>query len=224
MALQIDGRVGPCEAAPLGRGSSSSSRDISSTGTVTCRSSRLGSDASTTVTWRYWGAAVVTSKSSRRSEGAASRAAAALLPVPAEAPPRKRATSSNGRCVAERPIRWRRCSQRSSSRSSERARCDPRLVGTTAWISSITTVSIDRNRSRAFEVRSRYKDSGVVINMSEGRRRNRARSAAGVSPVRMATVGSWNSTPERWAACAMPTSGDCRLRSTSTASALIGET
>ena len=38
-------------------------------------------------------------------------------------------------------------------------------------------------------------DSGVVIRMSAGWRAKRARSAAGVSPVRMAMVGSWNSTP-----------------------------
>ena len=36
-------------------------------------------------------------------------------------------------------------------------------------------------------------DSGVVIRISAGRRVKRARSAAGVSPVRMAMVGSWNS-------------------------------
>ena len=47
-------------------------------------------------------------------------------------PPRKCPTSSNGRWVAERPIRCSRPSVMASSRSSERARCAPRLVGTTA--------------------------------------------------------------------------------------------
>jgi hypothetical protein len=48
------------------------------------------------------------------------------------------------------------------------------------------TVSIDASRSRACDVSSRKSDSGVVIRMSAGSRRNRARSDAGVSPVRIA--------------------------------------
>src|ERR1035441_969548 len=51
----------------------------------------------------------------------------------------------------------------------------------------------------------------------------RARSLAGVSPVRMAMVGSWKAMPAERAACAMPTSGERRLRSISTARALMGE-
>ena len=57
----------------------------------------------------------------------------------------KRATSSSGRCVAESPIR---CSGRpsscASSRSSVSARCAPRLVAATAWISSTITASTSR--------------------------------------------------------------------------------
>ena len=74
------------------------------------------------------------------------------------APPRKRATSSSGRCVADSPMR---CSgaapagRIASSRSSDIARCAPRLVGTSAWISSTITVSTARSASRAFEVNSR---------------------------------------------------------------------
>ncbi len=51
------------------------------------------------------------------------------------------------------------------------------------------TVSIERSALRAFEVSRRYNDSGVVMRMSAGSRRNLARSTGGVSPVRMATAG-----------------------------------
>ena len=98
------------------------------------------------------------------------------------------------------------------------------MVETRAWISSTITVSTDRRRSRACEVSSRKSDSGVVIRMSAGWRRKRARSLAGVSPVRMATVGVWKGSPLAAATLAMPASGARRLRSTSTASALSGET
>src|SRR5690606_36329076 len=60
--------------------------------------------------------------------------------------------------------------------------------------------------------------------MSGGCRGNRARSSAGVSPVRVQTMGSTTDVPAAAAACAMPASGARRLRSTSTASALSGET
>ena len=139
-------------------------------------------------------------------------------------PPRNRAISSRGRCVADRPMR---CSGRStirSSRSSDSARWAPRLVETSAWISSTITVSTARSRSRAFEVSSRNSDSGVVIRMSAGSRWNRARSAVGVSPVRIDIAGTWWGTPAAAARWAMPASGARRLRSTSTASALSGET
>jgi hypothetical protein len=55
------------------------------------------------------------------------------------------------------------------------------LVGTSAWISSMMTVSTERSASRAFDVSSRYSDSGVVIRMSAGSRWNRARSARRVA-------------------------------------------
>ena len=45
-----------------------------------------------------------------------------------------------------------------------------------------------RSDSRAFDVRRRNSDSGVVMRMSDGSRWNLARSAAGVSPVRNAIV------------------------------------
>ncbi len=70
----------------------------------------------------------------------------------------------------------------------------------------------------------RKSDSGVVIRMSGGRFASRARSAGGVSPVRMPMVTSAASRPSRVASRSMPISGLRRLRSTSTASALSGDT
>ncbi len=70
-------------------------------------------------------------------------------------PPSKRATSSSGRWVALRPMRCSRGASRgrsASSRSRETARCTPRLVGTSAWISSTITVSTVASVSRAADV------------------------------------------------------------------------
>jgi hypothetical protein len=64
------------------------------------------------------------------------------------------------------------------------------LVPTTAWISSTITVSTEARNARAREVSTRNSDSGVVIRMSGGCRSMRARSSAGVSPVRIATNGT----------------------------------
>ena len=86
------------------------------------------------------------------------------------------------------------------------------------------TVSTPASASRAAEVRMRNSDSGVVMSTSVGVRAKARRSSAGVSPERTATVMSGSGTPSRAAACRMPTSGLRRLRSTSTASAFIGET
>ena len=67
------------------------------------------------------------------------------------------------------------------------ARCEPRLEGATAWISSTITASTAPRISRAPELIIRYSDSGVVIRMSGGSRRILRRSDCGVSPVRNAT-------------------------------------
>ena len=139
-------------------------------------------------------------------------------------PPRKRATSSTGRTVAESPMRRAGAGSRASSRSRESARCAPRLVPATACTSSTITVSMPRRLSRACEVRMRKSDSGVVMSTSGGRRDCRARSAGGVSPVRIATSTAGSGSPRRTASRLMPTRGERRLRSTSTASALSGET
>jgi hypothetical protein len=42
-----------------------------------------------------------------------------------------------------------RCGLSTSNRSSERKRCEPRLVGTSYWISSLLTLSTDEIFSRA---------------------------------------------------------------------------
>ena len=120
-------------------------------------------------------------------------------------PTMKRPTSSSGFCVALRPMRWGSWSLSSDRRSSVSARCAPRLVEATAWISSTITDSTPRSISRACEVRIRYSDSGVVMRMSGGVRRIAARSRWGVSPVRIATEMS----------APIPRSGARRLRSTS---------
>ncbi len=171
---------------------------MSSTGTTTVSSMRLGLGGCTTVTGR--------------------------------APPRNVATSATGRTVADRPTR---CAGRSppaadprsaSSRSSDSARCAPRLFPATACTSSTMTVSTPRSVSLACEVSSRNSDSGVVMRMSGGLLTSFLRSSAAVSPVRTATLMSGSASPSRWAACPMPVSGARRLRSMSTASALSGET
>ena len=119
-------------------------------------------------------------------------------------------------------MRWAGRSSSASSRSSESARCAPRLVPATACTSSTITVSTPRSDSRACEVSSRNSDSGVVMRMSGGVRREAARrSSAGVSPERIADgdVGRRQAEARRRRA-AMPASGARRLRSTSTAERL----
>jgi hypothetical protein len=138
-------------------------------------------------------------------------------------PARNRATSSCGRTVALRPMRRAGDSRRASRRSSETARWAPRLVPATAWISSMMTVSTVRRVSRAAEVSIRNSDSGVVMRMSGGRDSSDRRSRCEVSPDRTPTVTSRKESPRRAAACVMPTKGERRLRSTSTANALSGE-
>ena len=68
-------------------------------------------------------------------------------------PTRKRPTSSSGFWVALSPMRWSLgASVSSSSRSRVSARCAPRLVAATAWISSTITASAPVSISRACEV------------------------------------------------------------------------
>ncbi len=138
-------------------------------------------------------------------------------------PPRNREISSNGRWVAESPIRWTGRAMRCSKRSRLNAMCAPRLVPATEWISSMMTASTLRNVSRAAEVNIKNNDSGVVINKSGGLRTNLRRSSAGVSPVRIPTVGTCSGSPRRSAARVIPRSGERRFFSTSTANARSGD-
>ena len=158
-----------------------------------------------------------TLRSHRFSEGGATMSTGAW-------PPRNRATSSSGRTVALRPIRWAGFSSMASSRSRLTARWAPRLVPATACTSSTITVSTPRSDSRAWLVSIRNSDSGVVIRMSGGVVTSLRRSAALVSPDRTPTLSSGTFWPSRSAVCRIPVSGARRLRSTSTASALSGET
>ncbi len=86
------------------------------------------------------------------------------------------------------------------------------------------TVSTPANPSRALEVSTRNRDSGVVIRTSGGREANARRSRAGVSPVRTPTVTGDNDSPDASASSAIPAKGRRRLRSTSTAKAFSGDT
>ena len=138
-------------------------------------------------------------------------------------PPRKRATSSRGRTVALRPMRWAGFSSRWSRRSRLMPRWAPRLVPATAWTSSMITVSMPRSVSRAWLVSMRNSDSGVVMRMSGGVVPSLRRSAGLVSPDRSPTVRSGTVASSRSAVLRMPVSGARRLRSTSTPSALSGE-
>jgi len=132
MAGQMELRPGLDAAGPLGMSTvGSPSLAISSTGTSTVRESCLRSPVSTMVT-------------GRKLSGAA----------PA-APPKKRATSSRGCCVADSPILCGGRSHNRDSRSSDSARCAPRLFGVSAWISSTMIVSTERSVSRAFDVNIR---------------------------------------------------------------------
>ncbi len=103
-------------------------------------------------------------------------------------PPRKEATRSAGRTVADSPIR---CIPprvfRASRRSRLSARCAPRLVPASACTSSMITVCTSSSVSPTWLESIRKSDSGVVIKMSGGWLRSRRRSAAGVSPERTAT-------------------------------------
>ena len=98
------------------------------------------------------------------------------------------------------------------------------MVPATACTSSTITVCTPRSASRAWEVSIRNSDSGVVIMTSGGAVTILRRSAALVSPERTPTRTSGSSVPRREAVWRMPVSGARRLRSTSTASALSGET
>ena len=86
------------------------------------------------------------------------------------------------------------------------------------------TVCTPARESRAAEVSIRNSDSGVVIRMSGGLVISSRRLAAVVSPERTPTLIAGGVWPVRSAMREIPVSGVRRLRSTSTASALSGDT
>jgi hypothetical protein len=98
------------------------------------------------------------------------------------------------------------------------------LVPATACTSSTITVVTSVRDSLAAEVSMRNSDSGVVIRMSGGLLISSRRRAGDVSPERTPTEMFGTGEPSRSATRVMPISGVDRLRSTSTASALSGET
>ncbi len=139
---------------------------------------------------------------------------------PGTAPP-----PGTGRTVADSPIRWAGRSSRASRRSRVRARWAPRLVPATACTSSTITVStpasdLARPGGEQQEQRLRSGDQHVGRRAGKGAALGRRSCRRSGSPTRISGSGS----PRRTAACRMPVSGARRLRSTSTASAFIGET
>ena len=146
MLVQMEVRTGPCAAGPLGMsGAGVPILARSSTGTSTVSESAFGCRASTIVTGRpvTGGCSALNSScnASRTFPGFAGRGVVvrarpcrrpATSGSRSDAPPRNRATSSSGRCVAESPMRWSGVSINASRRSSESTRCAPRLVGTSA--------------------------------------------------------------------------------------------
>ena len=103
-----------------------------------------------------------------------------------------------------------------SSRSRDSARCAPRLLPATAWISSTMTVCVRANAFRPDSLVSRmWSDSGVVTRMCGGCRAIAWRAAAGVSPVRTIARIATGGSPSRSAHSAIPRRGASRLRSMS---------
>ncbi len=122
-------------------------------------------------------------------------------------------------------MRVGRVSHSASSRSSVRARCEPRLSRATAWISSTITVSTVRSASRPLAlVTRRYSDSGVVTTKLGGLRTIDARCELVVSPVRTATLMSGASRPRSRAISAISANGRWRFSAMSTANAFNGDT
>ena len=133
-----------------------------------------------------------TARTSWRDGGATTSTGAAAAEE-ARRPPRSAGRSRTARSAGPAAPAARRAAP------ARAARWAPRLVPATACTSSRITVSTPRSDSRAGEVSSRNSDSGVVIRMSGGRRANRRRSSAGVSPVRIADrdVGRGQAEPAR---------------------------
>ena len=149
----------------------------------------------------------------RRSRGraACARPASTIAHGRAAAPTRKRATSSSGRCVADSPIRCGRVPARARSRSSVSARCAPRLVAATAWISS-TITALDAAQHLA-RLRGQHQVERLGRRDQDVRRRAQHRARARAAACRRC---GWRPIAELLGAPgSMPRSGARRLRSMS---------
>ncbi len=128
------------------------------------------------------------------------------------APTRNFAISPIGFCVADKPIRTSSRPASACSRSSDSARCAPRLFGAIAWISSTITVRVVASILRPDALVNRmYSDSGVVTTICGGRRRIFSRSPCGVSPVRTTVRISTSGSPSRSSSARMPAMGNSRF-------------
>ena len=205
IAGQMLRRTGPAAAGPLvGSSITWPSSAMSSTGTTTSISSGLRMPASTMVTGR-----------GRRRAGPAGSSSK---------PPRKRAISSSGRWVADRPMRCGGRSQRASSRSSVSARCGPALGGgqrvdlvddhrldVAQGVPGLRREHQVERLGRGDQQVGRVADELAALVLAACRRCGCRRSARGAA------------RPRRSAARPMPRSGARRFLSTSTASARSGE-
>ncbi len=110
----------------------------------------------------------------------------------ARPPATKRPISSSGRCVAESPIRCGATEQSASSRSTEIARWEPRLVPATACTSSRISVSTERERlarlrgeHQVQRLRRRDQDVGRLLEQLAPLLRRRVARADGDAQLRL---------------------------------------
>ena len=213
---RVDGGPDRGRGGPRGRGRSGHLRRLGQRGPCPrpaprCAVERLACPASTMVTGRQAERVqpLANSSAPRPRPPRPPRAAAACMSgagrtglgaARGSAPPRRAAAASRrGRCAgAGRPAS-------ASSRSSDSARCAPRLVGTSAWISSTITVSTAAQaRSRALRGQQQVERLGRG-DEDVGRLAAEAGPLrAGVSPVRTAIAG------KRWASPRRPRRWRCR--------------
>ena len=144
------------------------------------------------------------------------------------APTSRRAASSMGRIVADKPTRCGRGraerTTSSSRRSMESARCAPRLSDETAWISSTMIVrTSDKARRPDADPSKMNSDSGVVTSTCGGCLSRSRRSFGDVSPVRTAVRTRGAARPDARASSAISAIGTSRFFWTSFDKALSGE-
>ena len=253
----------PATRGPLGISSGWPIFAMSSTGTSMRRSSFFFSDVSTIVTGRYVG-----DRGLRRRELVVDRVvrlldrACALCRVPGfvgglrfpaaplsriAPPPRNRATSSSGRCVADSPMRWMRCRWRPGRAAQqlfeplERQRQVRAALGRHQRVDLVDDDRVDRAQ-RLAGVRGQQqierlgrRDQDVGRLAQEPRaldrracRRSGWRPSADDGRRRAATRG-WRCRPAARAGCARcrppaPSAARCRARGSAVPSAAPGRT